>query len=125
MGGKTIQSKLRDLRRLLLAEIIRDGRSIKTINDNFRIEAQDRLLFCGDAESFTTLQEMEGLTLFGQHYLNGQNLVEVVVSSSASIRYKTLKSCHFRERFGAVVVAIRRGHEQLQGRLDNIPPNCW
>ena len=66
------------------------------------------------------MQEIPGLTLFGQQHLNGQNFVEVVVSSSASFCNKTLKSSRFRDRFDAVVVAIRRGHERLEGGLGNI-----
>ncbi|MDA9557805.1 SLC13 family permease [Vibrio sp.] len=119
--GKSIEENgLRDLRKLLLAEIIRDGRSIRTLSPDFLIQENDRLMFCGDIESIATLQEIEGVTLFGQHYLNGQSLIEVVLSSSSSICRSTLKTSRFRDRFGAVVVAIRRGHEHLQGGLGNI-----
>ncbi|MCV5836505.1 TrkA C-terminal domain-containing protein, partial [Escherichia coli] len=78
------------------------------------------LLFCGDVESVATLQEIPGLKLFGQQHLNGQNFIEVVVSSSATFCYKTLKESRFRDRFDAVVVAIRRGHERLEGGLGSI-----
>lgn len=121
LAGKSIaENNLRALRKLFLAEVIRDGRSVPSVNPDFVLQERDRLLFCGDIESVTTLQEIQGLTLFGQHHINGQNLVEVVVSSSATIRDKTLKSSHFRDRFDAVVVAIRRGHERLEGGLGNI-----
>lgn len=46
--------------------------------------------------------------------------MEVVISSSASFCNKTLKSSRFRERYDAVVIAIRRGHERLEGGLGNI-----
>lgn len=119
--GKTIQeNKLRSLRQLYLAEVIRNKQSYSSIDASFPLQADDRLMFCGDVESVSTLQEIEGLEFFGQHHLNGQNLVEVVISQSASIRYHSLKSCQFRERFDSVVVAIRRGHEQLKGGLGNI-----
>jgi di/tricarboxylate transporter len=119
--GKSIhENKLRALRKLFLAEVIRDGDSVPSVNPEFVLNAKDRLLFCGDIESVSTLQEIPGLTLFGQHDLNGQNFIEVVVSSSASFCHKTLKSSRFRDRFDAVVVAIRRGHERLEGGLGNI-----
>ncbi len=119
--GKSIhENKLRALRKLFLAEVIRNGESVPSVNPEFILKAQDRLLFCGDIESVSTLQEIPGLTLFGQHDLNGQNFIEVVVSSSAGFCYKTLKSSRFRDRFDAVVVAIRRGHERLEGGLGNI-----
>jgi di/tricarboxylate transporter len=119
--GKSIsENNLRALRKLFLAEVVRDGQSVPSVDPDFVLNASDRLLFCGDIESVSTLQEIEGLTLFGQHHLNGQHFVEVVVSSSASFCNQTLKSCQFREQFDAVVVAIRRGHERLEGGLGAI-----
>ncbi|KAB2823818.1 SLC13 family permease [Aliivibrio finisterrensis] len=119
--GKSIaENNLRALRKLFLAEVIREGKTIVSVDPEMVLLAGDRLLFCGDIESVTTLQEINGLTLFGQHHLNGQNLIEVVVSQSASIRGKSIKSSKFRDRFDAVVVAIRRGHERLEGGLGKI-----
>ncbi len=119
--GRTIaQNNLRALRKLFLAEVIRDGATTASVDPDFVLQAQDRLLFCGDVESVATLQEIKGLKLFGQHHLNGQSFLEVVISSSASICNKTLKSSQFRDRFDAVVVAIRRGHERLEGGLGNV-----
>ena len=114
------ENNLRALRKLFLAEVIRDGKTTASIDPDFILQARDRLLFCGDVESVATLQEIQGLTLFGQPHLNGQSFVEVVVSSSASFCNKTLKTSQFRDRFDAVVVAIRRGHERLEGGLGNI-----
>jgi di/tricarboxylate transporter len=124
VGRSISENNLRALRKLFLAEVIRDGQTMPSVDPDFVLQARDRLLFCGDIESVATLQEIQGLTLFGQHHLNGQNFVEVVVSSSASFCNKTLKSSHFRDRFDAVVVAIRRGHERLQGGLGNITLNA-
>ncbi|MDN3615290.1 MAG: SLC13 family permease [Vibrio gallaecicus] len=120
VGRSVSENNLRALRKLFLAEVIRDGQTTASIDPDFVLQARDRLLFCGDVESVATLQEIQGLTLFGQHHLNGQNFVEVVVSSSASFCNKTLKTSQFRDKFDAVVVAIRRGHERLEGGLGNI-----
>ncbi|MEZ9576426.1 MULTISPECIES: SLC13 family permease [unclassified Vibrio] len=120
VGRSVTENNLRALRKLFLAEVIRDGKTTASIDPDFILQARDRLLFCGDVESVATLQEIQGLTLFGQHHLNGQSFVEVVVSSSASFCNKTLKTSQFRDRFDAVVVAIRRGHERLEGGLGNI-----
>ncbi|KJR23873.1 SLC13 family permease [Vibrio navarrensis] len=120
VGRSVTENNLRALRKLFLAEVIRNGETVSSVGPDFVLQAKDRLLFCGDVDSVSTLQEIPGLTLFGQQHLNGQNFVEVVVSSSASFCNKTLKSSHFRDRFDAVVVAIRRGHERLEGGLGNI-----
>lgn len=124
VGRSITENKLRALRKLFLAEVIRNGKTMPSVDPEFILNANDRLLFCGDIESVATLQEIQGLTLFGQHHLNGQSFVEVVVSSSASFCNKTLKTSHFRDRFDAVVVAIRRGHERLEGGLGNITLNA-
>lgn len=119
--GKTVsENGLRALRRLFLAELLRNGQTIAPVCPDTKLQAGDTLLFCGDVESVTTLQEINGLHLFGQHHLNGQSMMEVIVSHSAGIRGKTLKDVEFRDRFDAVVVAIRRGHERLAGGLGNI-----
>ncbi|MFZ6041241.1 SLC13 family permease [Vibrio natriegens] len=119
--GRTVsENNLRALRKLFLAEVIRDGVTVSSVGPEFVLNAKDRLLFCGDVESVATLQEISGLTLFGHQHLNGQNFREVVVSSSATFCHKTLKESRFRDRFDAVVVAIRRGHERLEGGLGSI-----
>ncbi|HHX8642768.1 TPA: SLC13 family permease, partial [Vibrio diabolicus] len=119
--GRTVsENNLRALRKLFLAEVVRDGVTVSSVGPDFVLNAKDRLLFCGDVESVATLQEIPGLKLFGQQHLNGQNFIEVVVSSSATFCYKTLKESRFRDRFDAVVVAIRRGHERLEGGLGSI-----
>ncbi|HAS6352800.1 TPA: SLC13 family permease [Vibrio vulnificus] len=120
VGRSITENNLRALRKLFLAEVIRDGKTVPSVGPDFVLQAKDRLLFCGEVDSVSTLQEIPGLTLFGQQHLNGQNFVEVVVSSSATFCNKTLKSSRFRDRFDAVVVAIRRGHERLEGGLGNI-----
>ena len=119
--GKSIaENNLRALRKLFLAEVIRDGVTLASVTPDLILLEKDRLLFCGDVESVATLQEIPGITLFGQHHLNGQSFIEVVIGQSASVCNKTLKSTQFRDRFDAVVVAIRRGHERLEGGLGNV-----
>ncbi|CAE6957541.1 COG0471 Di- and tricarboxylate transporters (plasmid) [Vibrio sp. B1REV9] len=119
--GRTIsENKLRALRKLFLAEVVRNGVSMPSIGPDFVLQANDRLLFCGEVDSVATLQDIPGLTLFGNQSVNGQNFVEVFISSSASICQQTLKESRFRDRFDAAVVAIRRGHERLDGGLGNI-----
>ncbi|CAH0532439.1 hypothetical protein VST7929_00268 [Vibrio stylophorae] len=120
VGRSVADNGLRALRKLFLAEVVREGKAIAPVRPSTLLQAGDKLLFCGDVESVATLQEIDGLSLFGQHHLNGQSLQELVVSHSASLRGQTLKSSRFRERYDAVVVAIRRGHERLAGGLGNV-----
>ncbi|WP_028864848.1 SLC13 family permease [Psychromonas aquimarina] len=120
IGSSVSENNLRNLQQLYLAEIVRQGEKICPVSPGEIIRENDRLLFCGDVNSVGILQDFQGLDLFAEHQLNGQNLVEVIVSPSASITGKTLKECHFRENFDAVVVAIRRGHTPLEGGLGKV-----
>ena len=119
--GKTIaENNLRALKQLYLAEIQRNGDVICPVCPDEVLQANDQLLFCGDVDSVGVLQDIKGLKLFGQGELNGQHLVEVIVSHSSKLNGLTLKESKFREHFDSVVVAIRRGHSPLRGGLGNV-----
>ena len=120
IGRSVTTNNLRNLQQLYLAEIVRKGEKICPVSPDEIVREKDRLLFCGDVDSVGILQDIQGLELFAEHQLTGQNLVEVIVSPSASLTGKTLKECHFRENFDAVVVAIRRGHTPLEGGLGKV-----
>lgn len=119
--GKTIgEAGLRHLRKLFLAEIVRAGQNIAPVRPDEVLQSGDVLLFAGDMESVALLQEIQGLTLYGHHSMNGQALVEAIISHSSSLNGVSLKDAKFREEFDAVVVAVKRGQERLQGGLGSI-----
>ena len=119
--GKTIgEAGLRHLRKLFLAEIVRGDQNIAPVCPDDRLQQGDVLLFAGDMESVALLQEIQGLTLYGHHSMNGQALVEAIISHSSSLNGISLKDAKFREEFDAVVVAVKRGQERLQGGLGSI-----
>lgn len=120
IGFSVAENNLRNLQQLYLAEIVRKGEKICPVSPDEIVRENDRLLFCGDVDSVGVLQDIQGLELFAEHQLTGQNLVEVIISPSASLTGKTLRDCHFRENFDAVVVAIRRGHTPLEGGLGKV-----
>ncbi|PKH07274.1 SLC13 family permease [Moritella sp. Urea-trap-13] len=119
--GRTIaENNLRALKQLYLAEILRNDEVICPVCPEEILQANDQLLFCGDVDSVGVLQDIKGLKLFGQGELNGQHLVEVIVSHSSKLNGLTLKESKFRAHFDSVVVAIRRGHSPLRGGLGNV-----
>jgi di/tricarboxylate transporter len=119
--GKTIgEAGLRHLRKLFLAEIVRGEQNIAPVCPEDRLQQGDVLLFAGDMESVALLQEIQGLTLYGHHSMNGQALVEAIISHSSSLNGVSLKDAKFREEFDAVVVAVKRGQDRLQGGLGSI-----
>ncbi|QFI54032.1 SLC13 family permease [Aeromonas simiae] len=121
LAGRSVKENgLRSLKSLYLAEIIRGQQVICPVQPEHELHEGDMLLFCGDVESVGVLQEMRGLELYGEHRLNGQHLVEVIVSHSSRLVGQTLRDAEFRTHFDAVVLAVRRGESQLTGGLGQI-----
>lgn len=120
--NRTVEENgLRDLKDLFLAEIIRDGNRICAVTPQHIIQQDDILLFVGDIKSVPLLTRFDGLkVVHDKHEKDIEHLVEVVVSQSSKLIGKTVKEARFRELFHAAVIAIRRGHDRLQGGLGQV-----
>jgi len=120
--NRTVEENgLRDLKDLFLAEIIRDGNRICAVPPQHIIQQDDILLFVGDIKSVPLLTRFDGLkVVHDKHEKDIEHLVEVVVSQSSKLIGKTVKEARFREQFHAAVIAIRRGHDRLQGGLGQV-----
>jgi di/tricarboxylate transporter len=120
--GRTVEENgLRDLKDLFLAEIIHGDRRICAVTPQQVIQQGDILLFVGDIKSVPLLQRFDGLkTVHDKHEKDVEHLVEVVISQSSRFVGKTVKEVRFREQVHAAVIAIRRGHDRLQGGLGQV-----
>lgn len=118
--GKTVeQNQLRELQALFLAEIQRGAEHICPVTPETVIAAGDELRFVGDLDAVSRLQQFPGLELLQQHQQQGE-LLEAVISYSSRLVGKSLKQLRFRHEYDAVVIAVRRGHERLQGGLGDL-----
>lgn len=124
--GQTIsQAGLRHLRRVFLVEIERDGQLISVVQPDEVLHSGDRLVFAGDTEAITDLLRIPGLQPSAD---NGQGmqphqqrqLVEAVVSQHCEGLGQTIRDTDFRERYGAVVLAVARNGERVDGNLGSI-----
>ena len=120
--GKSVEENgLRELKDLFLAEIIRGDKRICAVTPKQVINEGDVLLFVGDIKSVPLLTQFDGLkVVHDKHEKDVEHLVEVVVSHSSKYIGKTIKEVRFREQFHAAVIAIRRGHDRLQGGLGKV-----
>ncbi|AXV64110.1 MULTISPECIES: SLC13 family permease [Pseudoalteromonas] len=120
--GKSVEENgLRELKDLFLAEIIRGDKRICAVTPKQVIKEGDVLLFVGDIKSVPLLTQFDGLkVVHDKHEKDVEHLVEVVVSHSSKYIGKTIKEIRFREQFHAAVIAIRRGHDRLQGGLGKV-----
>ncbi|MEW5251083.1 SLC13 family permease [Microbulbifer sp. 2201CG32-9] len=122
LDGRSVeQNRLRQLETLYLVEIVRGGQIISPVGPTEIVHSGDKLIFSGDVRDLGRLQDIQGLRLFAlQDELLEMELTEVVLAPNSSILGESLKSCQFRTRFDAAVVAMRRGGERLSGKLGEI-----
>ncbi|MDH7943959.1 SLC13 family permease [Pseudohongiella sp. SYSU M77423] len=125
--GLTVEKAgLRDLERLYLVEISRGDSVVTAAPSEETLLAGDRLVFAGETEAVTDLLRINGLTASaGENTLMQQDraerrLIEVVVSQSCAAVGETIRSSRFHDRYGAVVMALARNGERIEGNLGNI-----
>ena len=125
--GRTIeQAGLRHLRDLYLAEIDRDGRILAAVSPLERLHGGDRLVFVGIVDSVVELQRIRGLQpAQGQVFkLDGDRtqrlLAEAVVSETSPVVGRTIRESRFRNRYGAVVIAVARAGQRIAEKLGDV-----
>jgi len=99
LAGKTVQqARLRQLPRIYLAEIERDGTIVTAVPSEAILKGGDRLIFTGDTEA----------------------IVEAVVSPYCAAVGLRIREARFVDRYGAVVLAVARNGERIKGNLGTI-----
>jgi di/tricarboxylate transporter len=126
VGQTVAQAGLRDLKRIYLVEIERDGVIVPAVDSGEPLKAGDRLVFAGDIEAISDLLRIKGIvpstnnrvpTLAQEH--KERRLVEAVISPHSNCINQTIRDSQFRERYGAVVLAVARNGERVAGNLGN------
>lgn len=132
--GKTVQQAgLRALDGLFLAEIVRvsaapnaPNQLITPVKPETLLQANDRLVFCGDVKQAQQVSQLPGVNMFAHEAFGNfdgllhDNLAKVIVSPTSTLVGRTLKEANFRALFDAAVVAIGRGGERLSGKLGQV-----
>ncbi|UGB44988.1 hypothetical protein LQ772_13460 [Frateuria edaphi] len=126
MQGRTIaEARLRRLRNLCLAEIDRHGAIIPAPGLHTTLQAGDRLIFVGLPNGACELRGLQGLSYAQTPLLpvdpdSGRHFVEVVLSRLAPVIGRSVRDSQFRERYGAVVLAINRHGRELREKLGEV-----
>lgn len=125
--GQTIESAgLRHLPAMFLAEIEREGEILAAVGPEERLRAADRLVFVGMPESVVDLQKIRGLEPATNQVFKldvpraNRLLFEVVVSNSCAVVNHTIREGRFRNTYNAVVIAVARDGERIQGKIGDI-----
>lgn len=126
--GKSVgEAGLRELDRLYLVEIERDGSVVTAVPSEERLRGGDRLVFAGDTQAISDLLRINGIVPSvhdDEPALSKdraeRRLVEAVLSPQSDVLGQTIRDARFRDRYGAVVLAVARGGERVPGNLGNI-----
>ncbi|EKE67542.1 SLC13 family permease, partial [Gallaecimonas xiamenensis] len=127
--GKSIrEAGLRELQRVFLVEIERNGHLLMAVAPEEHLQGGDRLVFAGDTEAISDLLRINGIVASADNqcaehlaqHRDGRRLVEVVVSPHCSAIGQTIRDARFRNRYGAIVLAVARGAERVKGNLGSI-----
>lgn len=128
LDGRTVEeANLRALPGLFLVEIDRGTRLITPVSPDQILESGDILVFAGVVSTIIDLQRMRGLEPAAPEELlrslpGGRNrpMVEAVVSASSPLIGQTVKQSNFRSVYDAVVIAVHRNAERVQGKIGDI-----
>lgn len=128
LGGQTVEeAALRNLPGLFLVEIDRGARLITPVGPDQILEIGDILVFAGVVSTIIDLQRMRGLEPAAPEELlqslpGGRNrpMVEAVVSGSSPLIGQSVKQSNFRSVYDAVVIAVHRNAERVQGKIGDI-----
>lgn len=128
VGKNITEAGLRHLERIFLVEVIRQEHIITAVTPEHVLQGGDRLVFAGDTQAISDLLRINGIVPSPE---NGhtedfdknraeRRLVEAVVSPHCSALGKNIRDAKFRDRYGAVVLAVARNGERIKGNLGNI-----
>ena len=126
VGKKVKEAGLRSLPGAFLVEVVRGPGSAYAVSPEERLQAEDRLIFTGVVESIRDLQKRPGLIPATEQIFKldspryGRRLFEAVVSRSCPIAGQTIRDGRFRNHYGAVVIAVAREGQRVEGRIGDI-----
>lgn len=128
VGKNITQAGLRSLERIFLVEVIRQEHIITAVTPDHVLQGGDRLVFAGDTQAISDLLRINGIIPSPENghtedfdkNRTDRRLVEAVVSPHCSALGKNIRDAKFRDRYGAVVLAVARNGERIKGNLGNI-----
>ncbi|WP_018013670.1 SLC13 family permease [Teredinibacter turnerae] len=127
--GKTVaEAGLRNLQRIYLVEIERQGTIVTAVPSQEILQSNDRLVFAGDTQAISDLLRINGIVPSRENGHSAplevdraeRRLVEAVVSPHCAAVGKAIRDARFRDRYGAAVLAVARGGERVKGNLGTI-----
>lgn len=114
-AGRTIRELPLSGSGISVLAVSRGGRTFYEPKPDFRVFPADRLLLMGDPEGLkeaeTMLNQLEAQR--DPEDTDRFEIAEIKVSENSDLSGKSLAELHFRQKFGANLVGIRRGQDQI------------
>lgn len=127
LDGQTIESLgLQHMPGAYLMELVREGRVYAVVDSSRRLRVGDRLVFVAGVEAVLDLQRSPGLAAAPDQvfklegHRHERQVVEAVVSARNPLIGQSIRAGNFRNRYRAVVIAVARAGERLEGRIGDI-----
>jgi di/tricarboxylate transporter len=127
MIGKSIErAGLRHLPGVFLSGIWRNDSVIVAVSPAEVLLAGDRLVFVGAVNSVIDLVRQPGLVPAQESLFDlatprsNRQLIEVVLSATGPLIGHTIRDAKFRSQYDAVVIAVARNGERIEGRIGDI-----
>ena len=130
LSGKSLfESKLGAEYDLTVIALVRSSKTIKSVERNTVIQADDILLIEGSAKNLLRARDDLGLMTANESKrpvniealeMTNKDLVEATLAPRSSMVNRSLRSVNFRERYGFTVLAIRRQGEVITKRLRSV-----
>ena len=128
LAGKTLgRSKLGSILGLNVVAIIHDGQTKLAPSAETVLQTGDRLLLEGPLDQLTEFHDKQHLVIEDKKIALDSltsaeiHLVELELSEESSLINRSLRQIDFRNRFGLIVLAIRRGETSMRTNLEIIP----
>ncbi|MEZ5299996.1 MAG: SLC13 family permease [Verrucomicrobiales bacterium] len=137
-GKKFTDTPLAKLRDVRVIDVVRNGHTVKKRLDKIVFEAGDLVLLKSRAGGLMELHQSKGIELTGgaeQGDGSGNAevdlgltplktesavLMEGIIGPKSSLVGRTLRSLNFRQRFGAIILAVHRRGENLRERFQDV-----
>ena len=120
------EAGLRHLPGAFLMEVIRNSEILSAVDASTTLYVGDRLIFVGDVDAMIDLQRFPGLAAAPDQIfkLDGPRLrreiIEAVVSKRNPYVGKTIRETGFRTHYQAVIIAVARSGQRVDGRIGDI-----
>jgi di/tricarboxylate transporter len=125
IGQEINNSRLRELKKLLVRYITRDGNQIDTRKGTFLIQANDQLTVAGKSDRLNYILgndnvKLKGIELVMDVSKDKLKQYEAVISPRFPGVGRTIPEFNFYQHYQAVVLAVHRNGERITSNIDKL-----